>query len=62
MVKKKKTQTIEKQDNDTMFLWDGVSLFDTEESAIKSERTPIATKDMGSTVKDKEIILKIKKL
>ena len=26
----KNNKTIEKQDNDNMFLWDGVSLFDTE--------------------------------
>ena len=45
-----------------MFLWNGVSLFNTEENALKSEYTPIATKDMDLTIKDKAIILKIKKL
>ena len=32
----KTNQTIEKQDNDTMFLWNGVSLFNIEENALKS--------------------------
>ena len=35
---KKGNETIEKQENDTMFLWDCVSLFDTkEESDLKHE-------------------------
>ena len=57
-----KNQTIEKQDNDTMFLWNGVSLFNTEENALKFECTPIATKDMDLAIKDNAIISKIKKL
>ena len=57
-----KNQTIEKQDNDTMFLWDGVSLFNTEENTLKSEYTPTATKDTDLTIKDNAIISKIKKL
>ena len=32
-----KEQTIEKQKDDTMFLWNGVSLFNTEENALKSK-------------------------
>ena len=31
----KGSKTIEKQENDTMFLWDCVSLFDTERSILK---------------------------
>ena len=58
----KKNQTIEKQDDDTMFLWNGVSLFNIEENAFKSVCTPIATKDTDLAIKDKEIISKIKKL
>ena len=46
----KKNQTIEKQDIDTMFSWNGVSLFDTEDNALKSEYTPTATKDMDLTI------------
>ena len=57
-----KNQTIEKQDNDTMFLWDGVSLFNTEENTLKSEFTPTTTKDTDLTIKDSAIISKIKKL
>ena len=57
-----KNQTIEKQDNDTMFLWNGISLFNTKENALQSEYTPTATKNMDLTIKDNAIILKIKKL
>ena len=57
-----KNQTIEKQEDDTMFLWDGVSLFDTEENAFKSEYTPTTPKDTDLTIKDNVIISKIKKL
>ena len=55
----KKDKNIEKQDNDTMFLWDGVSVFDTEESTLRSEYTPTAEKDTDLTIKDNAIILKI---
>ena len=41
---------MEKQDNDTMFSWDGASLFDTEESTLRTECTPTATKDMDLTI------------
>ena len=57
-----KKQTIEKQDNDTMFLWNGVSLFNTEENSLKSKYTPTATKDTDLAIKDNTIISKIKKL
>ena len=33
----KGSKTIEKQENDAMFLWDCVSLFDTERSVLKPE-------------------------
>ena len=46
----KKNQTMEKQDNDTMFSWDGVSLFDTGESALKPECTPTSTKNRDLTI------------
>ena len=57
-----KNQTIEKQEDDTMFLWDGVSLFDIEESAFKYEYTPTATKNMDFIIKDNATIAKIKRL
>ena len=41
---------MEKQDNDTMFSWNGISLFDTEESAPKTECTPTSTEDMDLTI------------
>ena len=51
-----KNQTIEKQDDDTMFLWNGASLFNIEENAFKSECTPAATKDTDLEIKDNAII------
>ena len=57
-----KDKNIEKQDNDTMFLWDGFSLFDTEESTFKSEYSPTVTKDMDLIIKDHATISNIKKL
>ena len=53
---------MEKQDDDTMFLWNGSSLFNTEENAFKSECTPTGTKDTDLAIKDNAIISKIKKL
>ena len=48
--KEKKNQVMEKQDIDNMFSWNGVSLFDTDESALKTECTPSATKDIDLTI------------
>ena len=56
----KKNQIMEKQDN--MFSWNGVSLFDTEESTPKSECTATTTKEMGLTIEDNTIISKITNL
>ena len=58
----KNNKTIEKQEDDTMFLWEGVSLFDTEKSTLKHENIPTATKDMDLIIKDNATISKIKKL
>ena len=58
----KNNKTIEKQEDDTMFLWDCVSLFDTEESTLKPKNIPRATKDMDLIIKDNATISKIKKL
>ena len=41
---------MEKQDIDNMSSWNGVSLFDTEESTPESEGTSTTTKDMGVTI------------
>ena len=48
----KNNKTIEKQEDDTMFLWDRVSLFDTEKSTLKPENIPTALKDMDLIIKD----------
>ena len=58
----KGSKTIEKQENDTMFLWDCVSLFDIEKMTLKYENIPMTTKDMNLVNKDNAIISKIKKL
>ena len=57
-----KNQTIEKHDDDTMLLWNGSSLFNTEENTLKFEYTLTTTKDTDLTIKDNAIISKIKKL
>ena len=57
----KGSQTIEKQENDTMFLWDCVLLFDTKKSTLKLENIPTTTKYMSMVSKDNSIISKIKK-
>ena len=44
------------------FLWDCVSLFDTEESTLRPENIPMTTKDLNLVNKDNSIISKIKKL
>ena len=58
----KGNKTMEKQENDAMFLWDCVSLFDIEKSTLKPENIPMTTKDMNLVNKDNSIISKIKKL
>ena len=58
----KGSKTIEKQENDTMFLWDCVSLFDTEKSTLKFENIPMTTKDLNLVNKDNSMLSKIKKL
>ena len=60
--KEEKNQTTKKQDDDAMFLWNGSSLFNTEENALKSEYTPTTTKDTDLEIQHNEIISKIKKL
>ena len=62
----KGNKTIEKQENDTMFLWDCVSLFDTEEeSDLKHENvleTTVTTRSQDLVNKENSILPKIKKL
>ena len=45
-----------------MFLWNGASLFNTEENALKSQCTPTSTKDKNLAIKDNAILLKVKEL
>ena len=58
----KKKQIIRKQDDDTMFSWNGSSLFDTEENTPQSECTSTTTKGMGLTIEDNAIISKVNNL
>ena len=58
----KSNKTIEKQENDTMFLWDCVSLFDTEKSTLKPKNVPMIKKYPNLVTKDNAIVSKIKKL
>ena len=62
----KGNMTIEKQENDTMFLWDCVSLFDTEEEIdLKHEdllETTVTTRIQDLVNKENSILPKIKKL
>ena len=53
-----KNQIIEKQDIDNMFSWNGVSLFDTEESTLKTECTPTVKKDIDLTISKIKILQK----
>ena len=51
-----------KQEDDTMFLWDCVLLFDTEKNTLKPENVPTITKDPNLATKDDAIVSNIKKL
>ena len=55
-------QTIEKGEDDAMLLWNGVSLFNIEEDALKSQYTPLATKYMNLELKGDAILPKVKNL
>ena len=57
-----KEQDIEKQDDDSMLLWNGVSLFNIEEDTLKSQYTPLATKNKNLEIKDDAILPKVKNL
>ena len=62
MKRKRVVRPQKNQENDTMFLWDCVLLFDIEKCTFKPENTPTTTKDMNLVNKDNAIISKIKKL
>ena len=61
----KNNQPIEKKEEDALFLWDCVSLFDTEEEgSLKQEetsKTNVTTRSQGLLNKDNLILPKIKK-
>ena len=44
-----------------MYLWDCVSLFDTEKSTLKPENIPTVMKDMDMIIKDNATMSNIKK-
>ena len=61
----KDNQSIEKQEEDTLVLWDCVSMFDIEEESLKQEETSetnVTTRSQSLLKEDKSILLKIKKL
>ena len=61
----KGSKTTEKQENDTMFLWDCVLIFYTERSTLKPESIPevkMTTKCLDLVNKYNSMISKIKKL
>ena len=55
----KEKQTIVKPDDDNMFSWNGISLFNTEEDVLKSQYTPTTTKDENLAIKNNAIISKV---
>ena len=57
-----KEQTIEKGEDDAMLLWNGVSLFNIEEDALKYQYTPLATKYKNLEIKGNAILPKVKNL
>ena len=54
----KKKQTIVKKEDDTMFSWNGVSLFNTEENTLQSQHTLTTTKDENLAIKNNVIMSK----
>ena len=64
-MKRKRVVKPQKKKNDTIFLWDCVSLFDTERSILKPEVRPeitMTTKGLDLVNKYHSMISKIKKL
>ena len=60
--KEKEEPIIRKPDDDTMFSWNGISLFDTEENTPQSECTSATMKGMGLIIEDNAIMSKINNL
>ena len=54
-------QIIRKPEDDTMFSWNGISLFDMENDTPKSECTSTTTKDMRVIGQDNAMVSKINK-
>ena len=57
----KEKQIIRKPEDDTMFSWNGISLFDTKDDTPKSECTSTNTKDMRVIGQDNAMVSKINK-
>ena len=55
----KEKQIIRKPEDDTMFSWSSISLFDIEDDTPKSECTYITTKDMGVIHQENQMVSKI---
>ena len=58
----KKNQTMVKTDDDTMFSWNGVSLFNTEGNALKSQHACKTTEDKSLTNNDNAKLSKVQEL
>ena len=56
------SDTIENGDDNAMLLWNGVSLFNIEEDALKSQYTALATKDKNLEIKGNAILPKVRNL
>ena len=59
----KDNQSIEKQEEDTLVLWDSVSMFDTEEEgSLKQEETSetnVTTRSQGLLKEDRSVLPKL---
>ena len=64
--KKKKHEPTEKQEEDTLVLWDCVSMFDTEEEDFliqgETPETNVTTRSQSLLKEDKSILPKSKKI
>ena len=55
----KEKQTIVKLDDDNIFSWNGISLFNMEEDVLKSQYAPTPTKDENPAIKNNTRISKV---
>ena len=58
----KRKQTIEKKEDDTMFSWNGVSLFSIEENTPQPQHTLTTTKNENLAIENNAIMSKVQDL